>query len=379
MIELPAPGVTGATAGFAAHPGSGLSVDVEHLAGAFGLRTAFDAARGVTALFGPSGSGKTTLVNLVGGLARPRRGRITLGDTALVDIAAGIFVPPHRRRIGYVFQEARLFPHLTVGQNLSFGRWFSLRREERPEVGPIAELLGISALLDRRPAGLSGGERQRVAIGRALLARPRLLLMDEPLASLDEARKAEIIPHLERLRDEAGVPILYVSHSLAEVARLADTIVVLDSGSVVASGPAGSILARLDIPALVGSRETGAVLNAQVHSHDDRYGLTIVTTRAGPLHLPRLDLPEGSRLRVRIAARDVMVSVAPVQGISALNVLPGRVAELSGVDGLTVDIRLDCSGDAVVARLTRKSVESLSLRAGSPVFAIVKSVSLASG
>lgn len=226
---------------------SGLRVDVEHQQGAFRLRASFAAPPGVTALFGRSGSGKTTLVDIVGGLVRPTRGRVSLNGETLVDTQAGVFVPPHRRRIGYVFQEGRLFPHLSVRQNLLFGRWFAPAGPDRTDLAAVVDLLGIGHLMARRPAGLSGGEKQRVAIGRALLAKPRLMLMDEPLASLDEARKAEILPFIERLRDESGVPIVYVSHVMAEIERLADTLVLLEDGRITGSGPKAETLGRLGI------------------------------------------------------------------------------------------------------------------------------------
>ena len=298
-----------------------LSVEVEHAQGAFRLAASFSAPAGVTALFGRSGSGKTTLVNVIGGLVRPDRARVAVRGKTLVDTRAGILVPPHRRRIGYVFQEARLFPHLSVRQNLAFGRWFAPRREAGPDFGQVVDLLGIGHLLARRPSGLSGGERQRVAIGRALLAKPRLLLMDEPLASLDEDRKAEILPFIERLRDEASIPIVYVSHSLPEVARLADTLVILDEGRVTAMGAAPDMLGRLGV--LTGSRDAGAVLPATVAAHDRAYGLTTLSTPAGELHIPLIDRPVGSHLRVQVSARDVMLSLARPVGLSALNVLSG--------------------------------------------------------
>jgi molybdate transport system ATP-binding protein len=213
-----------------------LRVDVEKRLGDFDLAVRFEAAGGATALFGPSGSGKTTLVNMIAGLVRPDRGSIVLDDEPLFDAAAGIDVPPYRRRIGYVFQEGRLFPHLSVRQNLDYGRRMSGRAHDPAALRRIAALLDIEQLLDRRPGRLSGGERQRVAVGRALLMRPRLLLLDEPLASLDAARKREILPYLVRLRDEAGVPMVYVSHTAAEVRRVATTVVRLDGGRVVATG-----------------------------------------------------------------------------------------------------------------------------------------------
>ena len=230
-----------------------LEVDIEHNQGVFRLEASFSSSGRLTALFGRSGSGKTTLVNTIAGLVRPTRGRITVQGTVLVDTAAGVFLPKHRRRIGYVFQEGRLFPHLTVRQNLLFGRWLARsqetdKRDGAADLDGLVDLLGMGALLARRPGGLSGGEKQRVAIGRALLSRPRLLLMDEPLASLDEARKGEIPPYIERLRDEVGVPIIYVSHNVAEVARLATMVVVLDEGRVVAAGSATEVLVGSDSP-----------------------------------------------------------------------------------------------------------------------------------
>ena len=353
-----------------------LSVAVAHRLGAFDLDVAFEAPAGVTALFGRSGSGKTTLVKAIGGLLCPRRGRVALGGHVLLDTGRGLVVPRHRRRIGTVFQEGRLFPHLSVRQNLLFGRWFAPRHDPGADIEAVVEMLGIGPLLGRRPAGLSGGEKQRVAIGRALLSKPRLLLMDEPLAALDEGRKAEILPYIERLRDEAGVPIVYVSHSVAEVARLADTLVVLDAGRVTAVGPAADVLARLDVPPLAGGREAGAVIEARVAAQDARFGLTLLDTRAGALRVPRLDLPVGAALRLQIPARDVMLSLAPPVRSSALNVLAAVVAEVRPLDGSTAELRLDCGGAAILARITRLSLSEMGLVPGAAVFAVVKGVAL---
>src|SRR4029077_11243429 len=241
-----------------ANGGMSLEVDVDHARESFHLSARFSAVPGLTALFGRSGSGKTTLVDIVGGLIRPDRGRIAIDGQVLVDTERGIFVPKHRRRIGYVFQDSRLFPHLSVRSNLLYGRWFAGDGGTAANLASVVDLLGIGRLLERRPDSLSGGETQRVAIGRALLAQPRALLMDEPLASLDEARRAEILPYIERLRDEAGVPILYVSHSVAEVARLATTVVILSEGQVTAVGPVADVLALAD------SGDPGGVLDAVV-------------------------------------------------------------------------------------------------------------------
>src|SRR4051812_34108508 len=351
-----------------------LSVAVEHRLGDFRLDAAFDSEGGLTALFGRSGAGKTSLVNAIAGLIRPERGRITLDDTVMTDTGRGVFIPTRRRRIGYVFQEGRLFPHLTVRQNLLYGRWFASEKTRPGEIEHVVELLGISDLLARRPANLSGGEKQRVAIGRALLAHPRLLVMDEPLAALDEARKAEILPYIERLRDETRIPIVYVSHQVAEVARLATTLVVLSEGRVAAAGPTAAIMGRIDLFPLTGRAEAGAILQTRVAEHDVRFGLTTLRAAAGDLRVPYIDLRLGMPMRVRIRARDVMIAVEPPHGLSALNVLPGIVAEIGHADGPIVDIRLDCAGEALAARLTRRSVETLGLEPGRQVYAVIKSI-----
>lgn len=359
---------------------AGLDIVVRHRLGAFTLDATLRSQGGLTALYGPSGSGKTSLVNVIAGLIRPESGHVRLDGEALFDRAEGVFVPPHRRRIGYVFQEARLFPHLSVRRNLLFGRWFAPRGgTERTDLTAVLDLLGIGHLLARRPGDLSGGERQRVAIGRALLARPRLLLMDEPLASLDEPRKAEILPYIERLRDEAGIPIVYVSHALAEVARLATTVAIVEAGMVTACGPAATTLSRLDLALRPGSAEPSSLIEGTVGARDPGFGLTRIETRAGMLEVVRTGLRAGATIRIRILASDVMIALAPVAGISALNQLHGTVAEIGaagGPDASTVDLRIDCGGERLAARLTRKSLVTMGLSIGSPVVAIVKSVSV---
>lgn len=348
-----------------------IEVEIRHRQGAFALDIAFASDGRLTALFGRSGAGKTSVVNIIGGLVRPQHGRVVVDGRILVDTARGVFLPKHRRRIGYVFQEGRLFPHLTVRQNLAYGRWFTPKAERYADPGHVVDLLGIAPLLDRQPALLSGGEKQRVAIGRALLASPRLLLMDEPLAALDEARKAEILPYVERLRDELRIPIVYVSHAVGEVARLAATLVVLADGRVAAAGPVAEVMGR---PDLFPQAEAGAVLEATVADHDDRFGLTGLKVAAGRVVVPRLGLAIGARLRIRIRARDVMLATRLPDQLSALNVLPGTVAEIAIGDGPTAEIRLDCAGETLLARLTRRSVEILGLAPGRPVHAVIKSV-----
>lgn len=356
-----------------------LRIALKHRFEGFSLDLAFEAPAGVTALFGRSGSGKTTVINAVAGLFRPDEGRIVADGVALLDTGAGLCLPPHRRRIGYVFQDARLFPHLTVRQNLLFGRWFA---PAGPDVGPgaglerIVALLGIGPLLDRRPATLSGGERQRVAIGRAILSNPRLLLMDEPLAALDEARKGEILPYLERLRDELGLPIVYVSHSVAEVARLATTVVLMEAGRVTATGPAGTILSDPAIAPVMGLREAGAMINARVVAQEAD-GLTRLDTGAGPVWLPRIEAAEGAAVRLRILAQDVMLATRRPEGISALNILSVTVRDIHLGEGPGALVRLSAGEATILARVTRRSVDALDLRAGRQVFAVLKAVSVA--
>jgi molybdate transport system ATP-binding protein len=351
-----------------------LKVAIRHRLGAFSLDATFETSGRLTALFGPSGSGKTSLVNLIGGLLRPDDGRIVADGRVLVDTAAGVFVPKHKRRIGYVFQDARLFPHMTVGQNLRYGRFFTPSSERYGDMDGVVELLGIGHLLDRKPGSLSGGEKQRVAIGRALLASPKLILMDEPLASLDDRRKAEIMPYIERLRDETKIPIVYVSHSVAEVARLATDIVVLDEGRAAAAGPTSDILQRLDLLPEEERGEGGAVLEMQVAGRTEAFGMSTLVSPAGEIHVAGLDAMPGSTVRVRIRARDVIVATERPRGISALNILSGRIAALEAGGGHFADVLIDCNGEAVTARITRQSAEMLGLAIGLDVFAVVKSV-----
>lgn len=352
-----------------------LRVVLQHRFAGFALDVAFEAPAGVTALFGRSGSGKTTVINAVAGLLRPDRGQIQADGVTLLDTGRGVNLPPHRRRVGYVFQDARLFPHLSVRQNLLYGRWFA-------PAGPgasldrITELLGIGPLLDRRPGTLSGGERQRVAIGRAILSNPRLLALDEPLAALDDERKADILPYLERLRDDLGLPMLYVSHAMAEVARLANTVVLMEGGRVTAAGPTAEVLSDPATAHRFGLREVGAVLTARVAAHDDD-GLSRLDSAAGPLWLPRVAAAIGASLRVRILAQDILLATTRPDRLSALNILPATVRDMRMGDGPGALVRLEAGGEMLLARITRRSAVALGLAPGQPVFAIVKAVSVA--
>lgn len=351
-----------------------LEIELRHDFPGFCLDARLAAPPGLTVLFGRSGSGKTTVVQAVAGLLRPDRGRIAAGDWLLLDTARGIHLAPHRRRIGYIFQEGRLFPHLSVRQNLNYGAWFAPRNAPRESLGRVVELLGIGHLLDRRPGALSGGEKQRVAIGRALLSAPRLLLADEPLAALDEARKVEILPYFERLRDEVSIPILYVSHAASEVARLATTVAVLEGGRVVRQGPAAEVFGD---PALqpVAAGDVGAILEACVLRHHAD-GLTELDAGGRSLFLPSLPQPAGTRLRVRVAARDVMLSRQRPAGLSALNILPGEIVELRPGDGPDALVALQTPAGRLLSRITRRSAEALAIEPGAEVYAVVKTVSV---
>lgn len=358
-----------------------LSVRLRHQFPGFLLHVDFSAPAGVTALFGRSGSGKTTVINGVAGLLRADQGRVEVDGTVLMDTENGIWLPPHKRQLGYVFQEGRLFPHLTVRQNLLYGRLFSRGGQVGAHFDRVVELLDIASLLTRRPDALSGGEKQRVAIGRALLARPRILLLDEPLAALDEQRKSEILPYLEKLHAETGVPVLYVSHSLAEVARLAHWVIVLEKGKVSRAGPALEVIGDPALAPQLGIREAGSILSAAVARHHSDGLSELCLPDGGSLFLPRVHAVEGQTVHVRVLAQDVMISLVRPEGLSALNVLPARVSTLhaGGGPGTMVGLRLgDDAGSAdLQARITARSAANLGLEPGMPVFAVIKSVAVA--
>ncbi|NLS05827.1 molybdenum ABC transporter ATP-binding protein [Rhizobium sp. P32RR-XVIII] len=351
-----------------------LTIETKHRFGAFTLDAAFTSKAGLTALFGRSGSGKTSMIRIIAGLVRPDEGLVVLDGEPLTDTAKGIFVPRHRRRFGYVFQDGRLFPHLNVRNNLSYGSWFAAKAPGAGSFDRIVDLLGIESLLDRRPSTLSGGEKQRVAIGRALLSSPRLLLMDEPLAALDETRKAEILPYLERLRDETEIPIVYVSHSIAEVARLANQVVVMRDGRVEAAGNATDVLSRPS--AAEDPRDAGALLEGIVEKLDEKHRLATLVLKTSRLYVPAAGVSQGKRVRVHIPSREVMLATTRPEGLSALNIIEGSVRKISPEDDGTVEVEIDCGGDIILSRITMLSAERLDLVSGKPVFAVVKSVAL---
>jgi molybdate transport system ATP-binding protein len=344
-----------------------LEIDIGLRRGDFGLTAAFAAGPGVTALFGPSGSGKTSLIEVVAGLARPDRGRIVLGGQVLTDTAAGVHLRPAARRIGVVFQDARLFPHLSVARNLSYG---GARDRDR-----LVDLLGLGPLLSRRPATLSGGERQRVAIARALMAGPAALMMDEPLAGLDAPRKADILPYLDELAAGTGIPILYVTHAMAEVVRLARHLVLIDGGRIRQAGPVEDVLSDPALLPYLGAEDAGAVVTGRVLGQDAAEGLTRVALSATTLLIPGPVRPPDSVLRIRIPADGVILSLAPPTAISALNVLPVRIDSLSA-QGATVAVALRTGTDPLLARITRRSAQALGLTPGMALYAIVKATAL---
>jgi molybdate transport system ATP-binding protein len=356
----------------------GLRVRLRLDRGAFRLDIDLDLPqRGISALFGHSGSGKTTVLRAIAGLERAPGGVVALGDEVWQDDARGVFVPVHQRAIGYVFQEASLFPHLSVRANLEFGRKRVPVHGRRFALEPVTALLGIEGLLERRPDGLSGGERQRVAIARALLASPRLLLMDEPLAALDLRRKLEILPYLERMHAELAIPIVYVSHAPDEVARLADHLVLLDDGKAVASGPLTETLARVDLPPSFAD-DAGVVLDTILAGHEED-ALSRLEFAGGALFVGRRREAVGMHLRCRIHARDVSLALDRPQGTSIVNRLPAVVTAVAATDTPGhVLVQLRVGESPLLARITERSRRELGIAPGLRLWVQIKGVALLS-
>jgi molybdate transport system ATP-binding protein len=354
---------------------SGIDITVRR--GGFALTAAFTPAlSGCTALFGASGAGKSTLLDAIAGAVRPDAGRIAVGDVLLFDAGAGIDTPMQDRALGMVFQDARLFPHMSVADNLAYGARRAGNRPG-PMLAEVVDVLGIGPLLARRPAGLSGGERQRVALGRALTARPRLLLLDEPMAALDAPRRAEILALLERIGTAFALPMLLVTHELGEVVRLADHMVVLDAGRTLAEGPPGALTLRGDIPVLAAPDAIGAVLDGTL-ARSGADGAT-VSLGSGDLRLEvgRLDRATGERVRLWVAARDVAIALAPPPDLSIRNILPATVAARTDRDDGRSLIRLELSGGLTIASLvSHAAANALNLQPGAPVFALVKAAAV---
>ena len=355
---------------------SGIDASLVLRRGDFLLEASFRTpATGVTALLGPSGCGKSTLLNCIAGLQPAEHGRLEVNGEFWQDSGRHIFVPPHRRRVGYVFQDPGLLGHLDVRGNLEYGMRRAGRRQKPGAFARTVESVGIGPLLDRRVQGLSGGERSRVAIARALLRDPVMLLMDEPLSALDARSRSQLLPFLEHLRAELQIPVLYVSHAIDEVARLADHLVSLEPGKVVAHGALRDMLTRLDLP-ISHSDEAAAILDGVVTGYDEKFQLAQLAFAGGQLAVPQPRMPEGTAVRVRILARDVSLSLEHHRNTSILNIFPVRVLEISEDRAAQATVRLEASGSILLARVTRRSLSLLALKPGSEVFAQIKSVAL---
>lgn len=328
-------------------------------------------ARGITAIFGVSGAGKTSLINAIGGLTQPQEGRIVLNDRLLSDAASGLNLPPEKRRIGYVFQDARLFPHYRVKGNLEYG----MAKSMRPQFNPLVALLGIGELLSRFPASLSGGEKQRVAIGRALLTAPEILLMDEPLASLDLPRKRELLPYLQKLAGQVNIPILYVSHSLDEIIQLADNVLVLDNGEVKALGALEKVWASSAMRRWLPRAEQSTVLKVQVLEQHPHYAMTALSLGDQHIWVSRIDAPQKTPLRIRIQAADVSLILQPPVNSTIRNVIPAQVAGLLEIDG-QVEVRLLVGQSEMWARITPWARDELMIKPGMWLYAQIKSVAI---
>jgi molybdate transport system ATP-binding protein len=343
----------------------------------FELRAQLDAPTpGIVALFGRSGCGKTTLINIISGLLKPDEGRVELDGVVLTDTRERVAIPVERRRIGYVFQDSRLFPHLGVLANLRYGLRRAPKGSRSIGLDEVLALLGLEPLLGRRPYQLSGGERQRVALGRALLSQPRLLLLDEPLAALDAARREEVLPYLERLRDKLSIPMVYVSHQLEEVLRLATHVALMEAGQIIASGALSDISLRPELRAIVGSEAVGAILDGAVARVDAERGMTDVQVGGGVLHVSLQEASVGARIRVQLLARDIILATEPPRGLSVRNALQGVIADISNDVGNAVLVKVDIgSGAAVLSRVTRHALQDLGLRPGMGIWVLVKAVS----
>lgn len=333
-------------------------------------------AAGTVALFGRSGCGKTTLANIIAGLLPPESAVIEIGGVVLEDTPNRLRVPAEQRRIGYVFQDARLFPHFSVLGNLRYGERRAPAAERHTTFDHVVDLLGIGHLLQRRPRELSGGERQRVALGRALLSQPRLLLLDEPLASLDAARREEVLPYLEKLRDELSIPMVFVSHQFDEVLRLATHVVLMNTGRIVAQGAVEQMSLHPELRAIVGPEAVGSVVSGSIAAADPQTGLAAVKVGEGVLHVTLANARPGSKIRVQVLARDVILATVRPEGLSVRNILPGRIVAIAS-DDIDADlVTVDIGGSTVLARVTRAALQSLALRVDMQIWVLVKAVSI---
>lgn len=355
---------------------SSVVVDIRGKAGAgFPVSATFDTGPGITGLFGHSGAGKTTILKMIAGMLKPESGRIATNGQTYFDSSLGIDLSPANRQTGFVFQDGRLFPHLNVRRNLSYARWAGSRKATR-SFAEVVELLGLGDHLERSPNTLSGGERQRVAIGRALLCDPAILLMDEPLSSLDHARRMDILPYLETIRQETRIPIIYVSHEIDEMARLTDALVVMSDGEVIACGDTAEVFARLDLGPALGRQKAGVLVNGIVKGTDSQFGLTIVEIGGQAIEVAGKDYEAGQPIRLQIRARDVSIALSAPKELSIRNRIRCVVEEIQTDDSAFAEVALRTGDQLIRSRVTRKSADELGLNPGQKVIALLKSVSI---
>jgi len=352
-----------------------LKLSIKHHSGNFPIDMTFEAdPRSITSVFGRSGSGKTSIINMIAGLKKPDSGLIKVGDDILLDTDNNIDLPPEKRGLGYIFQDGRLFPHMDVRKNLLYGSRLTATDTDIT-FDHVIDILKIAPLLERKPLNLSGGEKQLVAIGRAILTQPRLLLMDEPLASIDTQLRGQILPFIEELRDKLGLTIIYVSHAIDEVIRLSDKMVLISNGTKKAEGTVDQIMGRLDLHPLTGRFDAGAVLKTIVEKYDETFDLTSLSFNGGTLQVTGAKLPIGEKVRVHVRARDVSLSINYPKETSVLNIFEGVITEIGDQGGPQVDIKIDI-GSTLIARITKKSYEELNLKKGSTIFAMLKAVAV---
>ena len=352
-----------------------LKVDVAGSLGEFDYAVSFETEHRVIALFGVSGAGKSTVINTLSGVLLPDYGHISIDDSVFLDTSTRQNISPRRRRIGQIFQDGRLFPHMSVKRNLTYARWAGWRKKTQ-SFDDVVSLLGIDHLLSRRPHELSGGEQQRVALGRALLSDPRLLLMDEPLTGLDYERKAEILPYLERLAHEFGIPIIYVSHDLDEIIRLADYLVLLENGRAKAKGPIGEILPKVHGQFAAGVQTPVSLISASFQRIDHIYGMTVLSCGRQEFIVPIILQEQTTPYRVRIDSRDVALALSRPDQTSMQNILSGKIMIVEKVSESAADISVNIDGQVVVSRVTLKAVDELNLKVEQQVFLMVKSVAV---
>lgn len=358
-----------------------LRVDITKKFGSFEIEVCFETGAGVTALFGRSGAGKSSIISAIAGLMKPDRGRIELADHVFFDHQTGIFVPAHQRELGLVFQDAKLFPHMNVEKNLTYSSWAGGRLNDF-DFDHVVEVLGLGALLARKPQNLSGGEKQRVAIGRALLSAPKLLLLDEPLASLDMERRRALLPFLKAIRSEFDIPMVFISHNPEDVSHLAEHLVLIDNGRVTESGAVRDVFASQSMQVLLGENNRSVILEAKVMDYDQEYSLSSVSligvTQEDQKIKLYLDDPHiGSDVKLLVHARDVGLSLTQPTATSLQNCLPVIIKSISVSGNAHMLIECECFEQILFAQITRKSFDELSLSEGKPIFALIKSVALA--